>query len=264
LQYAIGSSGFKIWKEKDGTKILNATGLVANGWQLQLTRAGTAFSATDFTNGANIAGRVCPPNVFLSHSNMTATNRCLYYDAGNTAQRLDAACTAGNCAVEASDWLRLWDKAATGRGYNSSYYEGNIKTCADKGMRLPVMYETTMTKPNMYLPDGDSGVNPTWAGGINNGVPSGPSWTWTASVYNYYDDSANYYAWWNVSTIGPAYDGTYSIRCVLPNNPPWSEVTVEESGTATWLPFDCSTICYPLLVLILGFMPCRFGWGTTD
>jgi hypothetical protein len=53
LQFATGSSGFKIWKEKGGTKILNATGLVANGWQQQLMRAGTAFSGTDFTNGAN-------------------------------------------------------------------------------------------------------------------------------------------------------------------------------------------------------------------
>jgi hypothetical protein len=220
LQFANGSSGFKIWKEKSGTKILNATGLVANGWQKQLTRAGTAFSATDFTNGANIAGRVCPTNVFLSHSNMTATGRCLYYDGGsNETQGLDAACPSNNCtnpliANEASDWLLHWNRANTGRGTGSSYYEGNIKTCADKGMRLPTMYETTMTEPGSYKPTGDS-ITPNFA--TTNGVPSGSSWLWTASANTWHPGH-----WWAWSRTWSDDDSFYgfpnSVRCVLPNN----------------------------------------------
>jgi hypothetical protein len=232
LQYAAGSSGFKIWKEKGATRILNSTGLIANGWQKELTSAGTGFSGTDFTNGANIAGRVCPTHVFLSHSNMTAENRCLFYDAGNIAQSLNAVCplyddgdgwffnecTSPLVANEVSDWLQSWDRAATGRGSSSSYFEGNIKTCADKGMRLPTMYESTMAKPDSNLPSGDS-ISPTWAGSTN-GVPRvGTSWTWTASANH--PNPVLYWAWggWSVTSYASAsYDGSASVRCVLPSS----------------------------------------------
>ncbi|MFM8270002.1 MAG: YncE family protein, partial [Pseudomonadota bacterium] len=217
LVYANGSSGFKIWKEKDGTRILNATGLIANGWQKQLTRAGTGFSATDFTTGSNIAGRVCPTHVFLSHSNMTATGRCLYYDGGNAAQSLDAAGTSG---TEASDWLQHWNRTNTGRGTSSSYYEGNIKTCADKGMRLPTMYETTMNNPGSYKPTGD-GINPTFAGA--DGVPSsGSGLTSTASAFTI---GTTYYWWWSgTNSNGRVYGLYLSVRCVLPSE-------LDSSGT---------------------------------
>lgn len=112
LQYANGSSGFKIWKEDNGNRILNATGLIANGWQKMLVSAGTAFSASDFTAGSNIAGRVCPTHVFLNHDNMTATNRCVYYDEGNTAQTLDADSSTGQ---EGLDWLTEWIVSLPGK-----------------------------------------------------------------------------------------------------------------------------------------------------
>jgi hypothetical protein len=224
LAFANGTSGFKIWKEKSGTKILNATGLVANGWQKQLTRAGTAFAAGDFTTGANIAGRVCPPNVFLSHSDMTATGRCLYYDAGNAAQALNAA-----TGTVAEDFLLYWNNTSTGRGVSSSFYEGNIKTCADKGMRLPVLYETTAQVPQPFtssgpmLPNGD-GITPTYA--ASNGVPSMADWTWTASG----DPGTWHYGWraiyhiWKGSSFPCDFwgceDATFleEVRCVLPNS----------------------------------------------
>ncbi|MFM8270003.1 MAG: hypothetical protein ACKN9V_07420 [Pseudomonadota bacterium] len=214
LVYANGIDGFKIWMEKNGNRILNATGLVANGWQKQLTRAGTAFTSTDFTTASNIAGRVCPTHVFLSHSDMTATGRCLYYDAGNAAQGLDAAGTSG---TEASDWLQVWDRANTGRGTNSSYYEGNVYTCAEKGMRLPTMYETTMTKPaTTYLPTGDGlSSDPTWA--LTNGVPSHTStitFTWTASASTYHPNY--YWEWVGTSSSRLNYNASQSVRCVLP------------------------------------------------
>ena len=511
LTLVMGASGFKIWKEKDGTRILNATGLIANGWQKELTRAGTGFSETNFTVSSNIAGRVCPPNVFLSHSNMTAENRCLYYDAGNVEQTLeekrgfggevfsivvqadDKILVGGNFgsyqgntrnriarlnsggsldnefnigagfdknvhtlavqgdgkilvggsfkayqgitrnniarlnsdgsldasfdigtgfnfpgylsgvrsivvqedgkilvggsftiyqgttrkyivrlnsdgsydtsfnigtglngtvfslavqgdgkilvggsftsyqgtarnyiarlnsdgsldtsfaigtgfnssvlsiavqgdgkilvggyftsyqgttrnriarlnsdgsldtsfnigtgfnndvytlavqvdgkilvggqfisyqgttrdrilrlnsngdedAVEASDSLSAWNRAATGRGTASSYYEGNINTCGAKGMRLPTMYETTMHKPSSWLPTGDTGVNPTWAGSTN-GVPSNASlWTASASTNN-----TDYYWLWSGTSGGrSSYNNALYVRCVLP------------------------------------------------
>jgi hypothetical protein len=236
LQFANGSSGFKVWKEKAGNRILNASGLASNGWQQTLTRAGTAFNGTDFTVGANITGRVCPTHVFLSQDNMIATNRCLYYDNGNAAQALDAARITG---TEASDWLQDWDRAATGRGIDSSYYEGNIKTCADKGMRLPTMYETTMTVPTSDFPTGD-GITPTWAGSTK-GVPSQTSWTWTASAQN--DGPITYWTWSGTSSNNDdsVYDSSFSVRCVLPNStPPWSDVTVgsditmRDNATGLW------------------------------
>jgi uncharacterized delta-60 repeat protein len=222
LQYANGTNGFKIWKEKGGNRILNAKGVVADGWQKQLNRAGTAFSATDFTAGANIAGRVCPPNVFLSHSNMTATGRCLYYDAGNAAQALNAA-----TGTVAEDFLLYWNNTSTGRGASSSFYEGNIKTCADKGMRLPVLYETTAQVPQPFtssgpmLPNGD-GINPTYA--ASNGVPSMADWTWTASGDPgafHYGGGYIYHLWKGSSfpcDIWGCEDATFlqPVRCVLP------------------------------------------------
>jgi surface protein len=220
LQYANGSSSFLIWKEKNGNRILNSSGLAANGWQKALTRAGTTFDG-DLTSSAviqQISGRVCPPNIFLDHSNMTATSRCLYYDSGNAAQALDQDYSTAS-GTEGVEWLRSWTSADTGRGSASSYYEGNIKTCADKGMRLPTMYETQMNQP-ATTPSGDSGVNPTWAG-ITNGVPNSSSYTWTASATpsrtnNYWEWSGTY------ADIGGGYYGSYStllnVRCVLPSH----------------------------------------------
>jgi hypothetical protein len=214
LQYATGSSGFKIWKENGGSgRILNSSGLVGNGWQKQLTRAGTAFGATDFTTGSNIAGRVCPAHVFLSHSSMTATGRCLYYDSGNAAQALDAA-----SGTLGEDRLVAWTNASSARGTGASYYEGNIKTCADKGMRLPTAYETTMPAPS-DLPDGDS-ITPTFA--TTNGVPSTVGSTFTASASKtgtYYD--ANQYITWNDSNgfaLAQSWTTQNQVRCVLPSS----------------------------------------------
>ena len=91
-------SGFKIWTEHQGNRILPATGLWSsqNDWQKTLTRAGTAFDTalTSSSLISEIAGRVCPPNVFLNHTNMLATGQCLYFDSGNPNQRLDAASPA--------------------------------------------------------------------------------------------------------------------------------------------------------------------------
>jgi len=213
-----GGSCFYLWKEQGGSRILAASGNAADGWQKKLNRSGIGFSEDDLTDAAvikSIEGRVCPTHVFLSHDNMTATGRCLYYDGGTAAQRLDAAGVSG---TEGEDWLQNWNRANTGRGTGSSYYEGNIKTCADKGMRLPTMYETTMTAPaSTNLPTGDS-ITPTFA--TTNGVPSS-GWTWTASAYTnvpsapYLPDP--FWVWSGTSSSGHfSYSYSQSVRCVLP------------------------------------------------
>jgi hypothetical protein len=217
-----GGSCFKVWWQQGTNRILNASGLWTNGgvgaWQQALNRNGIGTNG-DFNSSTQIAalvGRVCPgkttgSGTFIDFTNMVDSTRCLYYDSGNTTQTLDAAGTSG---TEASDWLKNWNRAATGRGTSSSYYEGNVKTCADKGMRLPVMYETTMTKPTSYLPTGDTGVTPTWAGSTN-GVPSYLGYTWTASAYANF--SIYYWVWSGTSsnTIGN-YNSSCYVRCVLP------------------------------------------------
>jgi len=155
LQYANGTDGFKVWREKDGNRILNATGLVANGWQKMLTRAGTAFSsATDntqyFTSGSNIAGRVCPSEVFIDRAHPLESNRCLYFTTRNSQIALNASSTGG---IYGEDYLEDPRDSSSGNGNNVSWYEGNIKACADKGMRLPVLYEVSNIDPgSSYRP----------------------------------------------------------------------------------------------------------------
>lgn len=189
-----GSGTFKVWKEKNGNRILRPTGLWASqsDWQKALTRAGTAFSDTHYTDVSKIAGRACPPNVFLDHNNMTATDRCLYYDAGSSSQQyFGSAVFAGtqydwpassNPGIEGEDWLGDWNRPKTARGTRNSYFEGNIKTCANLGMRLPTVYEITISREFLnktynycttwaaQLPTGD-GISPEFAGDVN-GVPS--------------------------------------------------------------------------------------------
>ena len=150
---------------------------------------------------------------------MTATNRCLYYDSGNGSQwyKLDSAGTTG---VQATDWLQVWNTSATGRGTSSSYYEGNIQVCADKGMRLPVSYETSMNTPSP-LPTGD-GITPTWAASATSGVPTTANgyahWTASAMSSNQYD----FLLWATDGSNGFGYSTLSNnwgrVRCVLPNN----------------------------------------------
>ncbi len=247
LRFANDSSGFKIWKEKGGNRILNASGLVSNGWQQTLTRAGTAFSGSDMTNTtyiSQIAGRACPTNVFLDHRNMTATNRCLYYDSINPPQSLNVA-----TGVHGQDFVADWNTSTSGRGVGSSYYEGNIKTCADKGMRLPSHYEMNFTKPTVLLPTGDLVANggplssdPVWPG--TSGVPSTVNiWTASARLPGSSGNGPRTYFAGPISGPQDVYTNTIqnSVRCVLPNNiAPWTEVTVgsditmRDNATGLW------------------------------
>jgi len=113
---------------------------------------------------------------------------------------------------------------STGAGQASSYYEGNIKTCNEKGMRLPTMYETTMEQPiNNPLPNGDSlDSAPTWA--ESSGVPgyNATDYVWTSSAYLGLIPS--YWVWKNRSdtstntSSNSQFNQPKYVRCVLPSH----------------------------------------------
>jgi hypothetical protein len=223
IELVSAAGAFKVWKEKNGSRLLNAAGIWTNenNWQKRLTRNGLAFSddyLIEPTLIRGLAGRVCPPNVFLSRDNMVAEGRCLYFDGGNQLQALSYY--YGPDFQEATDWLRDSTSPTSGRGSSSSYFEGNIKTCADKGMRLPVIYETTINgayakQKGWMLPSGESNLNVVWA--EQNGVPSFQGWTWTSTAIgtenNYYQYYRRWY--WDETGIENASFKGY-VRCVLP------------------------------------------------
>ena len=210
--FANGSSGFKIWRKTNSTEILKASGLYAssNDWQKKLGRPGRLLSGTDFNSSSTtLAGRVCPTHVFYENS-FTATSKCLYYDSGNSQQALGLI--ENNVGNQAEDWLWLYDNAGTGNSTVASWYEGNIKTCADKGMRLPTAYETTLSS----VSDGSPGdASPTFAG--NAGVPSFTGNTWTASP-DRGDTASIFYYWSGASNNTDNSTNSHYVRCVVPSN----------------------------------------------
>jgi hypothetical protein len=230
-------NNFGVWREKGGTRILRSTGLWSSDadWQKTLVRNGTAFTTTDFTAIARIGGRACPPNVFLDRDNMTATDRCRYFDAGNPAQRLDLArgpidttIYSNGGGIQGVDWLVDGKFPGTygqsGDSTKASWYEGNIKTCADKGMRLPVVYETTATG-TQWAP-GDA--NPVFGGA--SGVPSHPAGeSWTASARA--DVGGLWQTWISSSTSIAWFHFTDRyVRCVIPSADAGAPVGVAASG----------------------------------
>lgn len=215
IEYAQASAGFRVWKEYFGQqRILSATGVWtdATSWQKRLNRNGEDFSSrTDgsqyFTDYQSIAGRVCPTAVFVNRDMMAESNRCLYYDSGTTAKSLIGA----QLGIEKEDWLSRHNTASSGAGTSLSWYEGNVKFCADKGMRLPVIYETTATSLPPFVPlypavtlDGKGVPN------LRVGIPS-----WTSSGQQ---ELANYFMAWNgaSTTVKTSITDTNDIRCVIP------------------------------------------------
>lgn len=203
-----GTNCFMVWKDTASSRILRANGMwsSADDWQKKLVRSGTSYSTSLLTDFSSIAGRACPTNVFVSTSNKTSTGQCVYYDAGNADQTLSAS-----AGIEAEDNLSLWNRSATGNGSNASWYEGNIKVCADKGMRLPTLYETTAAAPTADRPT-DS--NPVFGG---TRVPNFTGTTWTASALT--SSSSRFFTWTSSVSLSMSttnYIGPIYVRCVLP------------------------------------------------
>lgn len=188
--FANGSDGFKIWKEQGGDRILRANGL--DEWALELNSSGKGFINTEFTNhkvGTDttiIAGRVCPPNVYIDDSNKFTTGNCLYYSP--TFRE------APGHNPTAHEWFRT-----------------NFSTCSEKQMRAPVLYETTATGITQFYEDLLGGA-PVYAG--DKGVPSGGGQAWSATSYgqNWFQ-----YWWWNGSSSDISTTAEEkNMICVLP------------------------------------------------
>jgi hypothetical protein len=212
--YANGSSGFKIWKEVGGNRILQANGLDA--WAKQLNLDGKAGGTSDFidaklgTGNTLIKGRVCPPNVYLSDSNKFTTDNCLYYSPEYAAQTLfvsgTSQTTAGSMGL--SDWSNY-------NGGSAMWYVGNIETCSSKHMRLPALYETTAVRGanHPYYPT--SNGSPVFAEA--KGVPAASGETWSASAA--VGSTANYTNYWVWNGTASDYNHRGSpnyVICVLP------------------------------------------------
>jgi hypothetical protein len=212
IELVAASGGFKVWREKNGTRILKPDGLWASDadWQKNLNRAGTAHTASSFTAVSSIAGRACPPSVFLSPSNMTASNQCLYYDTGNPSQGLNAAEGSG---IFGEDYLSEGNNPNSGNGTAKSWYEGNIKTCADKTMRLPTVFESGAGYFAAWSHQYPTDANPNWAD-TASGVPA------AVGGSNATASSAGAFAYWKWGGApgSSSYDSGFRIRCVLPGN----------------------------------------------
>jgi hypothetical protein len=212
---------FQVWKETDGTRILSASGLWGSSWQKKLNSNGKGYHSDDFlatqSNLEQLDNRANPTNTYLDDSNKFLTNRWVYYSRRATFVSLK---TGNSTLTEGVDWIDRWDSLNSTNGLDGAWYEGNITTCSQLGMRLPTAYETRMPRPSdskIPLTDG----NPTFAG--DNGIPSGTSVTWTATAdtsaveYNsywcFYKDADNGNAETQLSIPSGAF---YDVRCVLP------------------------------------------------
>jgi len=230
-------TGFKVWKEQLGSRILFATGLWSSqsDWQKQLNRSGIGAKTDDFTDISKIGGRACPASTFVNYTNMIATDLCLYYDTGSTTQALNAA-----SGIEGEDWIMDGNRPTSGRGASSSWYEGNIQTCANRGMRLPTAYETDAEDQNNFTTQMDA--VPTFSG---TGVPSYAEqsspyypweFSWTASINpnrtDYYFRWSTYAQFYYSNSYTSPSDST--IRCVLPpTNVDSSAATTTTSSSTT-------------------------------
>jgi hypothetical protein len=213
--FANGTSGFKVWKASGGVnRFLRASGLWEgpNDWQKTLDRKGRGFTTAFLADSFNIEGRVSPTHVFLNDGNKTATGQWLYYTKNMGEKTLDAS-----TGIIGEDRLTKSDDIASGGGSAPSWYEGNIKTCADLGMRLPTLYETTVVKPSGNLPRdwtpqfGGTGV--PYGGGSFNG-------TWSATAVR--GNSGTFWQWgYGSGTTGVHWislSNAARVRCVLPGN----------------------------------------------
>ena len=209
IDYVPTGNGFYVWQEhgRQG-RILQASGLWAypTDWQQTLKPNGKGFSGISLPSISYIAGRACPagstlPSVYIDDSDKVDPNYCLYYDAGNPEQDLNAAGTSQT----------VLGQIGLGATTTPLWYEGNVDTCAQKGMRLPTLYETAT---NITAGNYPTDATPTFAQG--NGVPGYVELTATASGSTV--DNSDYLIWEGVMSGAGAQDynsGMY-IRCVLP------------------------------------------------
>lgn len=198
-----------LWVEKNGTRILKADG--TDSWALQLALDGRSYTPIPMVySPSTIAGRVCPTNVFTP-GNFTTTNTCLYYDAGTPSAMYPGSGSTWDQSTPGSINVGAWSAVSSGNGSTASWYEGNIQTCATKGMRLPTLYETQASMPGTNLP---SDANPVFSSAANGVPPVSGGLTYTASAYYNGSYITHYWTW-----SGTSYGGNntaQAVRCVVP------------------------------------------------
>lgn len=193
LEYVFNNGSY-IWKERYGNRILKANG--SDNWAMMLNPSGKGSTLTEFLGIASIAGRVCPPTVYIDDTNKFTSGNCLYYSNEFSSQTMDQNGSDGilGMSTPPSD---LW-------------YTGNVAACSTLGMRLPVAFETMIE--NTATPGGsEDNITPTFAGTF--GVPSGSGPTWTATS----KEGVN--GWWTLDNTTSSYSISSqpnTVRCVLP------------------------------------------------
>lgn len=213
--FANGASGFKVWKEQNGFRILRADG--TDEWTKILNTNGKGPTVTDFvdmnlgTASTLITGRVCPPHVYIDDSNPFVTQRCLYHTRKFPFQKLNAA--GESQTVPGSIGLGLWSNYTNGTG-DRRWYVGNIETCSLHGLRLPTAFEIFSVSPGFGDPFPPTNPMPIMANLM--GVPSEAgrnTWTATSAKADYGLISANSYLSFGSPT---AYDNILEVLCVIP------------------------------------------------
>ena len=199
-----GSDNFLLWQDAESNKLLKATG--SDEWQMLLIPNGRSSGSTfadSTTISAQLAGRRCPSNVYIDDSNKVSTVSCLYFSSAYANQRLDAPQNDGG-----SDQT-TWGSLRLGRQTSGKWYEGNIQTCANFGMRLPTIYETTIANFQTSMPTEIDAVFNS-----EKGIPGVGGRTWTATAHT--GDNNRFWTW-DGTTVGHENQGAvYGIRCVLP------------------------------------------------
>ena len=208
-------SSFHVWREQGGNlRLLKATGLWAssNDWQKKLNRRGDNFTTEPFSQPDKISGRVCPPTTFITYSEMTRQNHCIYYYNTTDTGSLDQ----GSQLTEAEDYLSSWNRPLTGNNTNASFYEGNVLACNNLGMRLPALYEMCITTPPTTTPD-DATPSPQYTATPQKCVETQTE-VWTATAFNSNSKTDHFFTVSAPDSIKTTIssNATPTFYCVLP------------------------------------------------
>lgn len=142
-----GAGFFQVWKEKNGNRILSATGLEKDGWQKKLRPGGRVFNQEFFTNWGVLAGRTCANRSNMASYGSTLNDSCVYFskESENPISFWEPGESSG---TEGVDFFGEWKE--------SVWYHGNISQCSSLGMRLPILPEIAGNQ--IYFGDRSPGI----------------------------------------------------------------------------------------------------------
>ncbi len=189
--------GFFVWKEKAGDRFLEANG--TDNWSMQLNANGKGVTAQPMKVWQQVAGRACPIAAYLDDSNKMVSGKCLYY-ADMGSQMLSAA---GISQTLPNMGMNSWASPL--------WYVGNVRTCGEKGMRLPTVFETNTTQTSSAFYPASDGA-PTFA--TSSGIPAPSTSMWTATSATSSTDFVAVLPDQNVQSA-MATSMTHAVRCVF-------------------------------------------------